>query len=84
MKSLRQLNSVELCGFAVGLLFILAGLATVIHPQFVTVLHATNDAMGGSGNAFEAVSVNGARIYGALALLFGAGFVTASMWRDQR
>lgn len=81
---MRRFTSTEIGGLILGMLLLLGGLDSVIWPQAGAVPHFTNDVLGLSpGTKMEVVSTAGARVYGLLAIMFGAGIVTIAMYRGK-
>jgi hypothetical protein len=63
----------------------LGGLDAAIWPQAGFVPHFTNGPYGSSPRTeVEAVSPNGARVYGILAMFFGAGIGFMALYHNKK
>jgi hypothetical protein len=82
---MKRFSSIEIGALILGILFFLVGLDAVIWPQSGVVPHFTNDVWGMSPKTdMEVVSTTGARVYGVLAMLFGAGIAAMAICREKK
>jgi hypothetical protein len=81
----RRLTATEKGGIALGVLFIVVGAFNVIHPVAGLVSHPsdTGGYLPSSPEPFELVSTEKARVYGAGAVLLGAGIVSLALYRKR-
>jgi hypothetical protein len=79
---MNRMTSIEYCGLALGVFLVLAGSTMVIWPQPAMIPHFTNDALGMFPHSEpEFVTTSGARVYGLLSIVCGAGVVWLAAYR---
>jgi len=82
---MKRLNTLEICGLVLGIVFLIYGVSNLIWPKPGVVSHFTNDELGMSpGYKTMTVSATGSRIYGLLAATMGAGMVAAALCREKK
>jgi hypothetical protein len=82
---MKRFTSIEIGGLILGVLLFCGGLDAVIWPQSGVVPHFTNDVWGMSPRTdMEVVSTTGARVYGILAMLLGAGIAAMAVCREKK
>jgi len=82
---MRRLSNIELCGLGLGAVFFLMGAAWVFWPQPGIIWHFTNDVLGlAPRSEMEEVSSSGARAYGVLGMVLGAGLVWMALYHEKR
>lgn len=70
-----------MAGLVLGLILFGVGLFSVIWPQEVVMIHATNGPIGERRpGVFESVTRRGARVYGIAAMLFGSAIAGYSVF----
>ncbi len=78
---MKPFTPTERAALVAGIALIIVGLTLFLWPREVSIAHAVNDREGTpAGVVAERVSKGGSRVYGVVALLFGAGFVSASVY----
>lgn len=81
---MRHFTSSEIGGLGLAAFLFLGGLACVIWPRAIVVIHFTNDGVTGRpGSSVESVSPTGARVYGLLGMLLGSGIATLALYREK-
>ena len=74
----------EKVGVTLGAVLFLAGLLMVVWPQPGAIRFSTNGAFGMSQEVHvQGVTKTGARFYGVIAALVGAGIVSLSRYRGK-
>jgi hypothetical protein len=81
---MRRFTAIEIGGLFLAALLFLGGLYMVIWPQGGVMPRFTNDVLGLSPHFFtEEITPTGARIGGALSMLFGIGIGALSIYREK-
>jgi hypothetical protein len=81
---MKRFSATEIGGLILGGFLFLGGLDSVIWPSTGLVPDVTNDALGfPKGTAFIIMGTAGARIYGLVAILFGAVIGAMAIYRQK-
>jgi hypothetical protein len=72
---MKRFTSTEMWMLLLGLLFVVVGIGTLLHPQpdLVTYIHPSNDVIGSPDNYVEQVTRTGSCIYSLLSIGMGIG-----------
>jgi hypothetical protein len=82
---MKRLTKIELYGIVFGIALFVFGVVQIIWPKARVMTLATNGRLGNPGTAKPLViTTTGARVYGLLEILGGAGIVVLSAYRVKR
>jgi len=83
--AMKSPSSISKAGLLIASLFFAFGLAMLIQPKDLIVFHAgCNRPTIYWCSGLEAISKNGARVYGGISILFGAAIVWLSWNRPRK
>jgi hypothetical protein len=80
---MRRLTTTEISGLTLAGFLVIAGIVVLICPQAVFVGHQSYEGEFMASSSLEHVSPRTARIYGGLAVAFGCGIGTLSLYRSK-
>jgi len=84
-KNMKRFTPTEIGGLVLAAILFCGGLDSVIWPQSGATAHFTNDVLGlFPRTSAEFVSTNGARVYGILAIVLGAGIAAMAVYREKK
>jgi uncharacterized protein YjeT (DUF2065 family) len=80
---MKRFTSTECGALILAAMLILAGLTWLLWPREMITSHPTNNEVGWPGGFTGLVSKAGSRLYGAVAIIVGAGLAYLAAYRNK-
>jgi hypothetical protein len=81
----RHLSTIQVCGVALGIVFLVFGIVAIIWPHTGVVFHPANDVIGMPvPSEPETVTAKSSRVYGVLAILVGSGILGGALYAERK